>query len=94
MTAWTWESRAPGAGGCGASGDEGDAKAAAMAWMRPRARPGPVGSEQPGAVDAGLRLDRLATPFCRFLLRHEKGMQCHKHRSAPSKPVNARSPAA
>jgi hypothetical protein len=34
MTAWTWESRAPGAGGCGVSGDEDGAKAAAVAWMR------------------------------------------------------------
>lgn len=33
MTAWTWESSAPGAGGCGVSGDEEDAKAAAVAWM-------------------------------------------------------------
>jgi hypothetical protein len=34
MTAWTWESRAPGAGGCGVSGDEDEAKAAAVAGMR------------------------------------------------------------
>jgi hypothetical protein len=34
MTAWTWESSAPDAGGCGVSGDEDGAKAAAVAWMR------------------------------------------------------------
>ena len=34
MTTWTWGSRAPDAEGCGVSGDEGDAKAAAVAWMR------------------------------------------------------------
>jgi hypothetical protein len=34
MITWTWESRGPGAEGCGVSGGEDEAKAAAVAWMR------------------------------------------------------------
>lgn len=34
MITWTWESSAPGAEGCGVSGGEEEAKAAAAAWMR------------------------------------------------------------
>jgi hypothetical protein len=34
MIAWTWESRAPDAGGCGVSGDAAAAIASATKWMR------------------------------------------------------------
>jgi hypothetical protein len=37
MTAWTWESSAPGAEGCGVSDGEDGAMAGAAAWMREHA---------------------------------------------------------
>lgn len=34
MITWTWDSSGPGVQGCGVSGGEAEAMAAAMAWMR------------------------------------------------------------
>jgi hypothetical protein len=66
MTTWTWESSAPGAGGCGVSGDEEDAKAAATAWMRKhqataaRAEPVQLDVMESAYVPAGRAIEAAA----------------------------------
>jgi hypothetical protein len=50
MIAWTWDSSAPDAGGCGVSDGEDGAMAAAAAWMREHAAT--VAHAEPVRLDA------------------------------------------
>ena len=75
MTTWTWGSRAPDAEGCGVSGDEGDAKAAAVAWMREhkattaRAEPVQLDVMESAYVPAGQAIEAVTNDTNRILWR-------------------------